>query len=329
MLRYSLLYILLLSHCSGFIDKKENHITLTFAHHYPENSLIHESLLMFKQKIESQSKGEVRIHLFGDSILDKNGQKIIEKVRSGNIDFAIESDQVLELYNPEFKAFLLPYIFDNNAHYHKTMNSEISDIIFKNLMTNNLLGLGYLDRGDKSFYTKLLPIINPENIKNKKFAVTEHYFNIRMVQIMGGKPIQINSNNINHCILSRNILGAEGSIMNFVEQDQNKALRYFSLDKHTKMTDFIIVNNQTWNNLSIKNKDIIKDALQEMMTNYHIKFEEQTEELLSIIDDSGVIIYQNIDRTIFQRAMKPLYEEALSDIFISHIIQGIMDLKEK
>ncbi|MGL4388258.1 MAG: TRAP transporter substrate-binding protein DctP [Brevinema sp.] len=330
MIRFACLLILLLLQCTNpNSQKKSDHISLSFSHHYPENTIIHESILFLKKIVETKTDGKVKIYIFASSVRGKDKREIIKNIRKGEIDLGIENTGVLEEYSPEFRAFDMPFIFEDDDHFHKTMSSPVAKTVFKNLKTNNLIALGYLDRGFSSFYSKFLPIVKPTDIRNKKFAIRDHALIKKMIESLDGFPVIIPDDDVNTCIVKEKIRGAENTPLHFVEHNTKKLIKYFSLVRHVKSIDFIIINRNKWFSLSPEVQNMIEESIKEMEIYYHKAFYDKEQKALARNKELYFTIQDGINREAFRKALEPMYEDARKDMLLKNIINDIIELRDK
>src|SRR6185436_19951506 len=104
----------------------------------------------FKKLAEERTKGKVKVEVFPNSQLYKDGEEM-EALQLGSVHMLAPS---VAKFGPlgarEFEAFDLPYLFDNFAELHKVTEGPVGKALFKKLETKGIVGLAFWDNGFKS-----------------------------------------------------------------------------------------------------------------------------------------------------------------------------------
>src|SRR6187401_785938 len=105
----------------------------------------------FKQLAEERSKGRVKVEVYPNSSLFKDGEEM-EALQLGSVHMLAPS---VAKFGPlgarEFEAFDLPYLFDNFAELHKVTQGPVGKQLFQKLETKGIIGLAFWDNGFKDF----------------------------------------------------------------------------------------------------------------------------------------------------------------------------------
>src|SRR5436305_1350282 len=105
----------------------------------------------FKQLAEERTKGRVKIEVYPNSTLYKDGEEM-EALQLGSVQMLAPS---LAKFGPlgvrEFEVFDLPYMFDDSDELHKVTDGPVGKNLFKKLESKGIVGLAYWDNGFKDF----------------------------------------------------------------------------------------------------------------------------------------------------------------------------------
>src|SRR6476661_4627603 len=104
---------------------------------------------MFRKLAEERTKGRVKVEVFPNSQLYKDGEEM-EALQLGSVQLLAPS---VAKFGPlgarEFEVFDLPYIFDNFAELHKVTQGPVGRQLFQKLESKGIQGLAYWDNGFK------------------------------------------------------------------------------------------------------------------------------------------------------------------------------------
>lgn len=107
-------------------------------------------------------------------------QAALEAMKSGSLDMVVGAASDLEAFNPEYRIFGLPYVFESADHMKTVMDNEEFMAPFYNSTTDSgIVGVSWFYAGTRSFYSKN-PINSPDDLKGKKIRVMSSETNVKM-----------------------------------------------------------------------------------------------------------------------------------------------------
>src|SRR3954465_15301181 len=108
-------------------------IVIKFSHVVAEATPKGKGALKFKELAEERTKGRVKVEVYPNSSLFKDGEEM-EALQLGSVQMLAPS---LAKFGPlgvrEFEVFDLPYIFDNFDELHKVTEGPVGKSLFKKL----------------------------------------------------------------------------------------------------------------------------------------------------------------------------------------------------
>src|SRR3954466_2014929 len=118
----------------------------------------------FKKLAEERTKGRVKVEVYPNSSLFKDGEEM-EALQLGSVQMLAPS---VSKFGPlgvrEFEVFDLPYIFDNYDELHKVCDGAVGKTLFKKLESKGITGLAYWDNGFKDMSANKT-LRKPEDMK--------------------------------------------------------------------------------------------------------------------------------------------------------------------
>src|SRR5258707_9891897 len=105
----------------------------------------------FKKLAEERTKGRVKVEVYPNSQLYKDGEEM-EALQLGSVQMLAPS---VAKFGPlgvrEFEVFDLPYIFGDFSELHKVTEGAVGKMLFDKLASKQIIGLAYWDNGFKDF----------------------------------------------------------------------------------------------------------------------------------------------------------------------------------
>src|SRR5947208_6277645 len=124
----------------------------------------------FKKLAEERTKGLVKVEVYPNSSLFKDGEEM-EALQLGSVQMLAPS---VAKFGPlgvrEFEVFDLPYIFDDFTQLHKVTEGPVGKLLFKKLESKGVTGLAYWDNGFKDFSANK-PLRLPGDAKGLKMRI--------------------------------------------------------------------------------------------------------------------------------------------------------------
>src|SRR5437764_8469922 len=101
----------------------------------------------FRQLAEERSKGRVKVEVYPNSSLFKDGEEM-EALQLGSVQMLAPS---VAKFGPlgvrEFEVFDLPYMSDGSDELHKVTQGAVGKSLFKKLESKGITGLASWDNG--------------------------------------------------------------------------------------------------------------------------------------------------------------------------------------
>ncbi|WP_240511999.1 TRAP transporter substrate-binding protein [Paludifilum halophilum] len=303
----------------------ERHLTL--AHIHGEASPVYGSLEEFGEDLERRSEGKINVDIYGEAVLGDE-RVMLELVKTGVIDMAKVNGGVLESFSSDFSVFSLPYVFKDDEHYRRVMQSGTVQDLYKDLQNVGLMGITHYNAGTRSFYTKNTPINHPDDLRGLKIRVMNNTTSIETMELLGASPTPLPPSEVYTGLQQGIIDGAESSPIALTDANHGEVAKTFSFDEHTRIPDFLVMNADTWNRLSEEEKQMIQKSARKS-TKYHA---EKWEKLLQrSMEESkkelGVRFYHP-EQEPFRKKVEPLIQEARrEDPDIAKILDRFKELE--
>src|SRR5690242_5414671 len=124
----------------------------------------------FKKLAEERTKGRVKIEVYPNSTLYKDGEEM-EALQLGSVQMLAPS---LAKFGPlgvrEFEVFDLPYMFDDYAQLDQVTEGAVGKSLFKKLEPKGIVGLAYWHNGFKVMSANK-PLREPSDMKGLKMRI--------------------------------------------------------------------------------------------------------------------------------------------------------------
>lgn len=301
----------LLYGCNRVEYKDSDQKTLILAHAMHATHPVTIGMEHMADRLEEISGGELVIRTYPTAQLGDE-RVLLELVQIGAISMTKISGAVLENIVPPVRVFSLPYLFEDDEHYRKVVEGNLGKALLDAGSEYQLKGLAFYDAGWRSFYTKDRPIRTPEDISGMKIRVQPSVMAIDLIRTLGGSPTPLAYGELYTAFQGGIVDGAENNPPSFYSSRHYEVTNYYSLNEHTSVPDFLVINTSLWENFSEQEQQWLRQAVDESVAYQHELWVASVEESMQAVEDAGVeVIYP--DREPFRERVQPIYESFKND----------------
>lgn len=310
-----------LTACNGEQDVQ----VLKLGHGLDSSHSVHKAMVFMAERVDEESKGKIRIDIYPGQQLGSE-RELLELLQIGSVDITKVSSSVIEGFDPVYKIFSVPFLFEDEAHRFKVFDGQIGRELLEAGENIRLMGLTYYDAGTRSFYVKDRPINHPDDLQGLKIRVQESPASIQMVNMLGGSATPISWGELYTALQQGIVDGAENNPPSFHLSRHYEVTNYYSLNEHTAVPDILFISLQTWERLSDEERTIIQYAAEESAIYQRELWREATKVAMESVEEAGIEINYP-DKEPFIERLRPLYEQyAEEDDRLKHYIEQIQEL---
>ena len=281
-------------------------VVLRFVHTLDTTHPVHAAIEYMGAELEKASDGEMRLKVYPGGQLGSE-RETIELMQLGAVDMVKTSTAPLEGFVPGMAVFGIPYVFRDDEHFLKALDSDIGRELLELGVDKKFRGLCYYDAGSRSFYTKDRPIHSPKDLEGLKIRVQNSRTSIRMIDAMGGSATPLSFGELYTALDQGVVDGAENNAPSLLSSRHYEVCKFYTLDEHTKVPDIVLISTETWDRLSEEQRGWLQAAADASVKFQRDLWRRKTEETLRILEENGVEIILP-DKQSFREAVAELHE---------------------
>jgi len=310
-----------LTACSGEQDVQ----ILKLGHGLDSSHSVHKAMVFMAEQVAEDSQGKIRIDIYPGQQLGSE-RELLELLQIGSVDITKVSSSVIEGFDPVYKIFSVPFLFEDEEHRFKVFDGQIGRELLEAGENIRLMGLTYYDAGTRSFYVKDRPIHHPDDLQGLKIRVQESPASIQMVNMLGGSATPISWGELYTALQQGIVDGAENNPPSFHLSRHYEVTNYYSLNEHTAVPDILFISLQTWERLTDEERAIIQNAAEESAIYQRELWREATKVAMESVEEAGIEINYP-DKEPFIERLRPMYEQyAEEDERLRLFIEQIQEL---
>lgn len=276
-------------------------VTLNVAHSLDIKHPVHLALEQMNEQLHALSEGQMRLQIYPSGQLGSE-REVIELLQIGSLAMTKVSASSLEAFVPQMKLFSLPYLFEDSAHFWRTLESPLGQELLAAGTPYRIRGLGYYDAGSRSFYATHAPVHSPADLAGLKIRVMNSQSAVNMVRAMGGSATPVSWGELYTALQQGVVDGAENNPPSFYLSKHYEVSKYYTLDEHTTIPDVIVIGTHAWNQLNPQQQRWLQQAMRASTDYQRQLWSQATEDALVAVAQAGVKIIHP-DKTPFQRSV--------------------------
>ena len=240
----------------------------------------------FKQLAEERTKGRVKVEVYPNSQLFKDGEEM-EALQLGSVQLLAPS---LAKFGPlgvrEFEVFDLPYMFDDYAELHKVTEGPVGAALFKKLESKGIVGLAYWDNGFKLFSANK-PIRVPADYKGLKMRIQSSKVLGDEIKALGAIPQVMAFSEVYQAMQTGVVDGSENTPSNMFTQKHHEVQKYIAETNHGYIGYAVIANKKFWDGLPADVRTALEGAMRDATKYANEIATKENDEALEGIRKSG------------------------------------------
>lgn len=261
----------------------------------------------FAELVNERSQGRIQIKVFDSGQLGDE-KSVVQQIQMGSLEFTRVSTGNLAEFNKAFGVFSLPYIFNDDAHVWRYLESESGKQLLASLDKSKMIGLAYYSSGSRSFYTKN-PVKSPEDLKGMKIRVIQNAINIDLMKAFGASATPMAYGEVFSALQTGVIDGAENNAPSYLTANHNQAVKNYVLDSHQRVPEVLMMSKITYDKLSEEDRVLIKQAAQDSVAYQREQWNKYEKDAMDKLVQSGVIITEIKDIKPWQDTAKPVIDK--------------------
>ena len=282
----------------------------TFAHDEPHDTGYGFLADQFNAKLKEVSGGKFSIHEFPGAQLGQEPE-MAQKVRTGDIDFVINSTANTSTVVPQAGVFSLHFIFRDENHLAKSMLDPAVNQAFQEMILKNTTGahsLGLLTLGFRKFYSKN-EIKSVADVKGKKVRVQATKTEDRFFSAYGAVPVHMPIGQVYTSLETGLVEIAENGADIYRAQKHYEVAPVLSASDHEANNNHLWVSDKAWNSLNPEQQGWVTTSFLYARGLTVPKSLEYDHAAIEQLKKMGVEFFTGVDRKSFIAIATPIQDE--------------------
>jgi tripartite ATP-independent transporter DctP family solute receptor len=288
---------------------------LTFGYDQPKSTGYGFAGDLFEKRLGELSGGKLKVDQFPGAQL---GQEpvMLQKLRSGDIDFIITSTANASTVAPEAGVFSLHFLFRNEAHLAKAIADPGVVTAFKAMIEDTVQGahvLALITLGFRHIYGKT-EVTKVGDLNGKKVRVQATKTEDTHFPAYGAQTVHMPFGEVYTSLQTGVVNFAENGVNVYLSNKHYEVAPVLSMTEHEANNNCLWVSDKTWKSFSADEKKWVETAAAEvgrLEPPHALKLEQESAEKLKKL---GVKIVANVDKSGFAKAAAPIQDQLAKEL---------------
>lgn len=290
--------------------------TLRITLQLPLKSHLGQNLLLFKEEVERESKGDIKVEIYDSAQLYKD-KEVPQAVASGAIEMGTASLTRFAGTIPAVDIFYVPFMFNTEDMVRKAtapdspvrgpLDRAILDTGARVLWWQAYGGAIMLGKGDA-------PIRTPGDIKGKKVRVFGKTLG-KFIEALGGGPTLI-SGSEQYLAYQRGTVDAGMTGVSGVKSRKlYQVMDSITVTNHADIEFVVLVNETFWQGLTDAQRDLIQAAARKAETTVRDEMARIEAAAYKVAEENGMKIVTLSEEEVeaWRAATKPVLDSYLAE----------------
>ncbi|APW41925.1 TRAP transporter substrate-binding protein [Rhodoferax saidenbachensis] len=258
------------------------------------------------KKLEAATNGRIKLQMFPGAVLGEE-KETVEQTQIGAIQIARISLGVVGPVVPDVNVFNMPFVFRNIPHMRAVIDGPIGAELLDKVTASpaRLVGLGWMDGGSRSLYTKK-KVTTPADLKGVKVRMMGNPLFVDTMNAMGGNGISMSYGEVFSALQTGVIDGAENNPPSFFTANHyTTGVKYYAQTNHLIIPELLVMSKVTWDKLSADDKALVKKFSREAQMEQRVLWDKSVEDYSAKLKAAG-IEFVAVDQKLFYDATAPV-----------------------
>lgn len=297
------------------VDANAQQRKFSFGYDQPRSTGYGLAAELFNDKLMELSGGKYGIDHFPGAQL---GQEpvMLQKLRSGDIDFMISSSANASTVAPQSGVMSLHYLFRDEDHLKKAIaDPKVIDAV-KAMISESVQGARILcieTLGLRNIYAKR-EFRKVEDLKGVKIRVQATKTEDTHFPAYGTQTVHMPFGEVYTSLQTGVVGAAENGINVYMSNKHYEVAPIISLTEHEANNGFVWVSDKTWNSFSDEEKTWVQAAADEVARTQPEKSLQLEKDSAAKLEKLGVKVVRDVDKSGFMTAAKPIQDQLAKEL---------------
>jgi TRAP-type transport system periplasmic protein len=287
----------------------------SFAYDQPKTTAYGIAGDTFAAKLADLSHGSMIIDQFPGAQLGQEPQ-VLQKLRTGDVDFSITSTANSATLQPEAGVFSIHFVFRSEDHLVKALADPGVSKAFKDMINSKVEGahvMALATMGFRNMYGKK-EVHNVADLDNVKVRVQATATEDTMFPAYGAQTVHMPFGDVYTALQTGIVAMAENGINVYQSNKHYEVAPVMSATQHEANNNVIWVSDKVWNSLNDEQKGWVQAAADEVAKVEPPQALKLENDSMAKLEKMGVKFVKDVDKAGFIKDAEPLQDKLAAQL---------------
>jgi TRAP-type transport system periplasmic protein len=287
----------------------------TFAYDQPKTTAYGIAGDIFDAKLKELSGGKMSVNQFPGAQLGSE-PVMLQKMRTGDIDFVITSTANASTVAPQSGVFSLHYLFRDESHLIQVLGDPAVTKAFQEMVADSVQGgrvLTLMTMGLRNIYSKK-EIKAVADLKDVKIRVQATKTEDTHFPAYGTQTVHMPFGEVYTSLQTGVVGAAENGVNVYLANKHYEVAPVLSMTEHEANNNCIWVSDKLWNSLSDTEKGWVQGAATEVGKTEPAKALQLEKDSAEKLKKLGVKVVEGVDKSGFIKAAEPIQDSLAKEL---------------
>ena len=311
--------ISMISGCQPPTDVK----TFRIAYAMAPGGTSHRGAVHFKEQVEEQSQGKIKVKLYPNGILGQE-RGLVESLKLRGVDMVIAGPSIIGIYAPKYGLIEAPFLFRDYEHLDKILYGEVGKEMEKAVSRRQ--GLHFIDffhRGPRYLTTTSTKIKSPQELEGLKLRVPALPVYITSWSIFGANPTPLDYSDMFIALKQGVVEGQENPLEVIYTSHLYEVQDYVMETRHLLSFYVLVVGDAFYTKYDKAEQELLLKASHQTATYHNDLVNEYEKTYRQKLLHEGVEFVE-VDRQAFEQLASEKLPEAFKEIWEPGVFNRII-----
>lgn len=265
----------------------------------------------FKEVVERESAGAIDVVIFTGGQLCGSPTECLLALQGGVMDIFMSTLGGLANFYPEIQFLDLPYLLPDEETLEQVFRGPLVEELREALLDET--GLRLMTVGNTGGWRNIAntrrEIRTPEDLKGLKLRTINSPIQIELTRALGASPTPIPWPELYIALATGTVDGSKNGLTDIVGMGFEEHIKYVTMDGHAYMSALWLMNNESFNSLSPKLREVVERGFEELQeVTMRVPKERRDAAIATFEEAGGTITWLTPEeKAKFAEAAKPVY----------------------
>lgn len=284
-------------------------ITIRFSHVVSENTPKGIGARLFKERVEEQLAGRVKVQIYPNSQRFTDDQ-VMTALLMGDIEMAAPSLAKFRSFSKKVQVFDLPFLFNDVETVHRFQASLPGQSLLDAMLERGIKGLAYWDNGMRVISANKA-LLNPADAQKLTFRIEPSDVIEAQYATLRATNLRLPFKHVFEALDRGLVDGQENSWSNIASQRFHTVQDYFTETNHSFQGYMVVTSVSFWSGLPQQIRSTMEEILAEVSKKVnHLAVEKAREGRETVrTSSSHVLSLTSEQRAAWREALQPVWKE--------------------